>query len=670
MEIGIGIDTGGTYTDAVVYDFEKNVILGSAKALTTRFDLSVGIMEALDGLPKDLVQAASLVSLSTTLATNACVEDKGGNARLVFIGADRKNIDESGKEYGLPPSREIYFPKNLESSTSLMHPEPDWELFDHEITEAFGNLDGVGIIETFAQWNAASVEKEAKRRIEKKLDIPVVCSHELFSELNCFRRGTSTLLNAQLFPVIKEFMKAIKTAMKLRKLNAPVVIVRSDGSLMSESFTHERPVETLLCGPAASVIGAAGLGHEENCMILDMGGTTTDIAVMRDGIPVQATDGIQVGRWKTHVKGLYIHTFGLGGDSAVHYKEGELVLEEYRVVPLCVVCAEYPSILENLQNLVDSKRLHSQFLHEHLLLMRDITQSDRYTKKEKALCQVLQKGPLILQDAAEAIGESIYSLDISRLLKEGIIHRCGLTPTDIMHIRGDFTRFDKEASLLGAQYVAENLEITIDELCTQVYDEVKRKMYINVVKAMLENKSNYYSKNGISEDIENMIRESYQAAKNGDQHDLLSMRAITDYTLVGIGAPIHIFLKDVAALLGTKAVIPDHAEVANALGSIMGKIHATCTVEIRPIYSPGGIIGFTIFGDDPDLVFETLEEAEVFAKEKAEKTALDEAKKRGATGEISVSCTMSSQEGTGKDDNILLGTAAVARAVGAFMHKG
>lgn len=85
MKIGIGIDTGGTYTDAVIYDFEDKTILGSAKSLTTKNDLAIGIINAIDGLHTDLVQKAEIISLSTTLATNACVEDKGGQAKLIFM---------------------------------------------------------------------------------------------------------------------------------------------------------------------------------------------------------------------------------------------------------------------------------------------------------------------------------------------------------------------------------------------------------------------------------------------------------------------------------------------------------------------------------------------------------------------------------------------------------
>ena len=108
MKTGIGIDTGGTYTDAVIFDFDNKTILGTAKALTTKEDLSVGILEALDALPQDLLASAGIVSLSTTLATNACVEDRGGNAKLIFFGGDQRVIEKYGNEYGLPPVKDIY----------------------------------------------------------------------------------------------------------------------------------------------------------------------------------------------------------------------------------------------------------------------------------------------------------------------------------------------------------------------------------------------------------------------------------------------------------------------------------------------------------------------------------------------------------------------------------
>ena len=164
MKLGIGIDTGGTYTDAVVYDFESGTILGAAKALTTKNDLTIGILGAIDGLPADLTKQAKIISLSTTLATNACVEDKGGRAKLIFFGGDRKVIDKLGRQCGLPASDEICIQESYTTFSGEIEREPDWELFDSQTDSGFDDLDGVGIIEINAMRNGAVVEKQARER--------------------------------------------------------------------------------------------------------------------------------------------------------------------------------------------------------------------------------------------------------------------------------------------------------------------------------------------------------------------------------------------------------------------------------------------------------------------------------------------------------------------------
>jgi len=234
MKLGIGIDTGGTYTDAVIYNFKDKAILGSAKSLTTRNDLSIGILGAIDSLPAELCRQAEIISLSTTLATNACVEDRGGRAKLIFFGGSQKTIDELGGKYGLPSSDDIYIQESFTQFSGEMEREPDWELFSRSLETGFENLDGAGIVEMNSIRNGGFVEKKAKKIFQEKHDIPVVCGHELFSVLNSLQRGSSTLLNASLFPVIKEFLTAVKKALSIRKIDAPLVIVRSDGSLMSE----------------------------------------------------------------------------------------------------------------------------------------------------------------------------------------------------------------------------------------------------------------------------------------------------------------------------------------------------------------------------------------------------------------------------------------------------
>lgn len=663
MKLGIGIDTGGTYTDAVLYDFSSGEVVGSAKALTTREDLSVGILHALDGLPADLLPQAGVLSLSTTLATNACVENKGGRAKLIFFGGNRKVIDELGPKYGLPPSSEIHIQEGYTTLSGESVREPDWEFFRRSIEESFQGLDGAGILEMNAMNNGGAIESRAKEIFQQCFPIPVICGHELFSELNCLQRGASTLLNAQLFPVIQEFLNAIRRAMEQRRLNPAIVIVRSDGSLMSEAFARTHPVETLLCGPAASVMGSAALTGEKNCIVVDMGGTTTDIAVVRDGVPVKVTQGVRIGKWKTLVGGLYIKTVGLGGDSAVHYRDGSLVLEEYRVAPLCVAASRYPGVLESLRAVAESGRRHTQYLHEHYLLVRDIEGETRYTPEEKAFCRALKEGPLPREQAAAAVGKDVYTLDVSRLLREGVVQLCGLTPTDIMHLRGDFARYSAEASRLGAQFVARNLGVTVEELCERVYDEIQKKIYKNVVEILLENQYPDFMENGVSADAQRFILDHYAMQKNGGS-PLLSMSFSTAFTLVGAGAPIAVFLPKVAQMLGTRAVIPAHFEVANALGAVVGNVCVSRSVAVRPCSGTEEISGYVVYGNGLPRTFNELEDAEAFARSQAEEAAEAEARARGAGGDIAVTSEIRRDEAQAADSPVYLGSTAVAQAVG------
>ncbi|MCL2351235.1 MAG: hydantoinase/oxoprolinase family protein [Firmicutes bacterium] len=668
MQIGIGIDTGGTYTDAVIYDFDAKKILGCAKALTTKDDLSAGILEAIDGLPHELLKEAKVVSLSTTLATNACVEDRGGRAKLIFFGGDAKVIDGNGGKYGLPPSKEMLIQEAFTDFSGGALREPDWDLFRARISDpesGFGDLDGVGIIEMNAMRNGAVVEKRAKELFREKYGVPAVCGHELFSELNSLQRGAGALLNARLFPVIAEFLAAIKKALRARDIGAALVIVRSDGSLMSEEFASSFPVETLICGPAASATGGTRLTGAKNCIVVDMGGTTTDIAFVADGAPVTVTDGVSIGKWRTFVNGLYVRTFGLGGDSAVHYNDGGPFLEDYRVVPMCVAAARYPSVLEKLRELSLSGRKHTKYLYEHYIPVKDISGSWRHSGEEKALAAALKERPLTAAAAAEAIGKDIYSLNAGRLVRDGVVAVCGITPTDCMHVTGDFTRYCAEASLLAVEFAARSLGLSVGEFCGAVYSEVRRKLYLNIVKAALENRYPDYRKNGVGAEAERFINECYEAAKTGRRDPLIAAAFKTEYTVVGIGAPIGVFIKDVAETLGAEAIIPEHHEVANALGAVMGNVSASYDVEILPVNSPEGITGYTVHGSGGARVFTDLRDAEDFAAADAKAAAGSEAVRRGAKGGIAVTCVLRRNTAGIRGGAVYLGTTASAQAVGA-----
>lgn len=666
MTIGIGIDTGGTFTDAVAYDFEAKRLLRAAKAQTTKEDLSIGIGNALDGLPRDLLENAVMVSLSTTLATNACVENKGGRARLLFIGVDRRSVEWAGSDYGLPGVDEIFFLDGDGGPAGGFAGEPDW----HElVTRGERWIEGahaVGIVDIDAMDNNAAFERRAKELIAGEFKVPAVCGHELFSDLNSLKRGSSILLNARLIPLIQEFMTATRSALGKRSIAAPIVVVRSDGSLMSEEFAIQHPVETLLCGPAASVTGGLALTGEQDCLVVDMGGTTTDVAIVRNGMPVRARDGVEIGSWSTLVRGLFVETFGLGGDSAVRWdRDGRMTLEPARLIPLSVAADRWPSVGEKLGRLVRTTRKHPRHVHEFLALVRDVADGPGYDSRERTLCRALRDGPLSIGEAAEAIGTDVYNLDVRRLEAEGAIIRCGLTPTDVMHRRGDFRRFSVEAAELGIEFVASCIGVSPDTLSDMVYDRVKEILYGNIVRMLIEDAHPSLRRGDHGSGLETLIAESWKLARDGEGREFLRFRFHTPAALVGIGAPVHIFLPDVARALGTRCTVPEHAGVANAIGAVVGNVIATCQIEIKPQYTVTGINGYIVFGRNRNSRTSDREAAIEIGEREAREGAREEAVRRGAAGDVNVTSVVRVHAAHASDGTeVLLGVQAEATAIG------
>ena len=194
--------------------------------------------------------------------------------------------------------------------------------------------------------------------------LPVTCAHELTSNLDAPRRALTALLNARLIPQIQNLILAVRGQMTALGLDCPLMVVKGDGSLIKDEVALTCPVETILSGPAASVVGAQALSREADIVVSDIGGTTTDIAVLRGGRPVLSEDGAVVGGWRTMVEAISVHTFGLGGDSEVRLAEEPwsakagrggnsgggpgLEVGPRRVVPLSLLAQQYPSVLETL----------------------------------------------------------------------------------------------------------------------------------------------------------------------------------------------------------------------------------------------------------------------------------------------------------------------------------
>jgi len=699
MRLGLGIDTGGTCTDAVLYDFDTEQVVASAKAVTTREDLAKGMLEAIDRLPSDLLPHIRRVALSTTLATNACVENKGGRAKLLVLNAYRSVIEDAGHRYGLPPMQEMLL---ADMPVEADAADPRWDALFGAGTDWMRDADAFGVVELDADRNGAAIEKTAIARMGALTRKPVIGGHELFHEPNVLQRSAGTLLNARLMPVINDFLAAVRYSMLQRGIDAPVVIVRSDGTLMSEGFTGVRPVETLLCGPAASVVGGMRLAGARDCLIVDMGGTTTDLAIVRDGQPLRAHDGVRIGKWKTYVHGVYIDTFGLGGDSAIrHTQHGMPHLDSVRVMPLCMAADRWPALVGQLTELVAQRHRHTHPLHEGYVLLKALSaiESDdhRYTASERRICRALAQGPLLLENLAHAVDTDVYNFSTGCLEREGVLMRIGLTPTDLMHVRGEFNRYDSRASVLGLRFVAACCDMTPETLEAHVYDHIRKKLFTHLVRILLEESDPWYRKHGLGNGLERLIESTWDAArtrpeKTGNPHGettepgdrltewkkargnepesnglshLLQVDLRVPAALVGIGAPTHLFLPEVARVLGAACILPEHAQVANAVGAIVSQVSAESVVNVRLEGGPGGFAGFRVHGFSESRLFESKEDAIAQAEREAIAEAQAEARRRGADGELTVTVASSAEVAHARGGTpIELGFTVTATAVG------
>ena len=321
-------------------------------------------------------------------------------------------------------------------------------------------------------------------------------------------------------------------------------------------------------------------------------------------------------------------------------------------------------MIPQLEALAASGKVHTKPLHEVLYLVRRPAHPENYTPAEQKLIEQLSAHPMMLGG-----GElDIYNLKTERLEKEGILMRCGLTPTDIMHIRGDFSKYDKTASVLGAKYLMHNLTdyrfADLDTFCEAVYDMVCKKMYVNIIKILFMNTYPDVFSESLPEPLMELIRRSW---KEEDKRSFFGFNYYTKAALIGIGAPTHIFLPRVAEVLKTKCIIPPHAEVANAVGAITADISARREIVIAPDHT--GEETYTVYGRSGEQIFDSLEEAVAFAKEEARSLALEDARKRGAVGELTAEVTVNSKSAADKSGTAIeLDTTVTACARGRIYN--
>ena len=626
--LGLGIDAGGTYTDCVLYDHVARTVICKAKAITTHHNLSIGIDEGLRKLELPAGLQVALVALSTTLATNSIVEGKGGRPGAIIMSP----LTHNASDINWRPLRFV--------SGSLDIRGNELEIPDRaEIANAVRALLDEGV-DAFAVSGYASVrnpdhELLVREVIAEQCALPVVCGHELSTRLDYLARANTAILNARLLSVIGKLLEAVRGSLTAIGVCAPIMVVKGDGSLINEQTARERPVETILSGPAASVSGARHLTDVAEGIVFDMGGTTTDTAVLSQGMVRIHPEGATVGGWRTSVEAADIATIGLGGDSHISFNaDRELLVGPRRVLPLCYLAAESADVKATLAQLdarTVTNRGSSQTL-EFFRLGRDHEDAP-LDERALAIIKALQDGPLSRERLSRRIGLVEASLlRTDRLEDLGYVQRASLTPTDLLHVTGEFTGWDVEAAGLALDYFAGLYGADPDTIIERIRDQIVRRLCVQVLHHVM-------SIDRVGAAVADALLTS--AARDGRRHadqyllDLalnqeaagpLQVSLTYADTIVALGAPVHPFFPEMARRLNARLIIPEHAEVANAIGAVASEV----VVRERAIVRPGELSAYVVHTRAGKREFEKLDVALDAAKADAQRLAVERASRSGA----------------------------------------
>lgn len=613
MSLILGIDTGGTYTDGVIVEMQHKKILNKAKALTTREDLAIGIRNCINNLDFDEFDKISVVSLSTTLATNATVEGRGCPVGLLMIG--HEPIDKMPVEHYA-----------VLTGGHNIHGRPLDELDEDDIRKRIlalkGKVDAVAISGYLSVRNPAH-ELRVKEMVEEILDLSVVCAHQLTTALGFHERTVTAVLNARLIPIIAELIESVKKVLGEKKIDASMMIVKGDGSLMGETMAREKPIDTILSGPAASIIGGTFLTDTVDALVLDMGGTTTDIALLKNGVPRINREGAMVGGWLTRVQAAEIYTYGLGGDSYLQLgRDGNLQVGPQRVWPLCVVAHQYPNLVNEL-NAHFEKNYDLMFAQatDCFMFIKRST-SERLTEMQEKVIRILEKGPRSLYYLANMLDLDPNLFSLQHLVDSGVVARISMTPTDILHAKGTYTQWNRDAAKMGVGILANRIGKTREEFIQIASEKIINDLCLTCVQSLVGGE-------GQALWIKNSETAMYfvDKALSPKGKQILNCSFQIDMPIVGIGAPVEAWLPEVAKKMHTQLVIPDHAEVANAIGAATGKIMETIKVLIKPGENDSGYIMHAPWERN---IFETLEEASAYALTEAKRRAVFAAEMAGA----------------------------------------
>ncbi len=572
MALLLGVDTGGTYTDAVLLRDEREVV-ASAKALTTRHDLAIGIGRAVaEVLRASGAQAGEigLASLSTTLATNALVEGQGGRAGLIYIGFREVDLAAHGLAEALGGDPALVIAGGHGASGAEAAPLDEGAL--RRWLEAGQGAGAYAVAGLFATRNPGH-ELRAAEVIREVTGKPVSLSHHLSAKLNGPKRALTALLNARLIGMIARLIERAEGVLRGQGITAPLMVVRGDGALISAAQARERPIETILSGPAASLIGARWLTGADHALVSDIGGTTTDVAVLRGGRPAIDPEGARVGPWRTMVEAVAMRTFGLGGDSEVHVAEGlgaGVSLGPRRVVPVSLMAVEAP---EAVHAALEAQRRAAAPGEMDARFVRAVpgVEAGGLSEREAGLLARIEGA---VRPLGEVLRNRMDHAALSRLVRRGLVQLGGVTPSDAAHVLGRLSAWDGEAARLALGLVArkrvgsgDRLAAGAEALAQMIVDRLTHQTALALLEV------------GFAEEEAGFGLPPAALASHvlmqrglGPHRGLVRIETGLNVPVIGLGASAASYYGAVGERLHAEVIVPEHAGVANAIGAVVGRV--------------------------------------------------------------------------------------------------
>ena len=603
----LGLDTGGTHTDAVVYDPGPGRVLATAKALTTHHELSLGLINALSAISSRKwpggLPAIGRVNLSTTLATNAVAEGLGGRIGLVLIGYEEGQASTGDLTRDLDRARPIFIQGGHDYYGRPLAPLA-LETLREEVQKIDSEVEAWAVSGFFSIKNPQH-ELEAAGLIRSLSKAPVTMGRDLTGRLDAVRRAATAALNAGLVLIVNRLLDAVKAALKELGLDARLMVARGDGSLVSEDWARARPIETLVSGPAAGLVGARELtrslmgAQPADLWVMDVGGTTTDLAYLEHGRPVISRDGARVGRWRTMIEAVDTRTRGLGGDSLVSVeRSGHITLGPRRVLPLCRLAAEWPEVEKTLERVA---RLPLSPEYATSFFVPGAPPGPGLSETEALILEGLaERTPYPLAELVKTLALTRGHFGGLKTLVNPAVLPAAFTPTDAMAVLGLLAEASvggsANASVAAAICLAKALQTNPEELCRRILEEFGRLLSEEII-------THACHLNGVTLP-EDAFRESglLGQALGRRTSSIMDVACRIKAPLILMGAPAAALAPWLAKYLDGRLVVPPAFDVASAVGAAGAPIQLRRTVELHTL---PGFSGYRLFL--PDGILESAD---------------------------------------------------------------